>query len=522
MTTTSAQLNWNSTGATSYNIQYRVNGTSTWTLASSFSGPSISINSLASGTQYDFQVQSNCNGTLSSWSSVANFTTTTVIPTCNTPTGLTAINITFNSAQLNWNSTGAVSYKIQYKINGSSSWTLVTSNSTSITINSLTPVTQYIFQLQSACSGGLLSSWSSGSNFTTLASCGEPTLLNTDSISTNAATVNWNSTGATSYELRYRKVNEINWIYNTTSATSFHITGLDTNTSYEYQISSICNGSNSAYSIIQNFTTLELCDNPVSISLISSSQSTLTLQWIPTGAANYELRFRPEGTSVWYFAIATSELITLTGLVPQTPYDVQVRSLCNSNNSNYSTLQSYQTTPLCVDPSAVNITLQSNGRVIVSWMSSNSIYYEFRYRISGTTNWNSATVSINQVELSNLNPATNYDFEVRSICNAIDTSGYSQTVTFNSTVVSSNSLENISTSVYPNPVKNLLFIETDIPDAFDVSIFNLMGAKVNQIRINPTSGKARVDMSGLAPGTYLLKISSGKLNSIRKIVKTNS
>src|SRR5690606_19203958 len=93
----------------------------------SFSGTSININSLTAGTQYEFQVQSNCSGTLSTWSSISNFTTTVATTTCNTPTGLTVNNITTTSAQLKWNSTGASSYNIQYRVNGTSPWSPATS-----------------------------------------------------------------------------------------------------------------------------------------------------------------------------------------------------------------------------------------------------------------------------------------------------------------------------------------------------------------------------------------------------------
>ena len=76
ITATGATLNWGSvSGAVSYNIQYRVTGGSTWTSTTS-STTSIAVSGLASATAYEFQVQTACSGSTSSFSTSGNFTTT--------------------------------------------------------------------------------------------------------------------------------------------------------------------------------------------------------------------------------------------------------------------------------------------------------------------------------------------------------------------------------------------------------------------------------------------------------------
>jgi len=77
ITTTDATLNWNGvSGSTSYSVQYRVNGTSTWTTVTSTTN-SKTISSLIANTTYNYQVQANCNGTLGAYSTIASFTTLT-------------------------------------------------------------------------------------------------------------------------------------------------------------------------------------------------------------------------------------------------------------------------------------------------------------------------------------------------------------------------------------------------------------------------------------------------------------
>ena len=71
---TSATLSWSNTSASSYTLQYRVDGTSTWT-SNSLSGTSSSISGLSASTTYQYRVRSVCSSSQSSYSSIASFTT---------------------------------------------------------------------------------------------------------------------------------------------------------------------------------------------------------------------------------------------------------------------------------------------------------------------------------------------------------------------------------------------------------------------------------------------------------------
>ena len=76
ITTSGATLSWTPvSGALSYNIQYRPTGTGTWSTTTSASA-SVAVSGLTSGTAYEFQVQTICSGSSSSYSASGNFTTT--------------------------------------------------------------------------------------------------------------------------------------------------------------------------------------------------------------------------------------------------------------------------------------------------------------------------------------------------------------------------------------------------------------------------------------------------------------
>lgn len=167
-TATSATAWWVPvTGAVSYNTEYRVRG-----VGANYSSPvnvtadSVNITGLQPSTNYEFIVQTVCAGGTSAFSSSGWFTTLAGT-TCSTPSGLASSSITNTTATLSWGSvTGALSYNIQYRTIGSSSWTTTTSTTTSKAITGLVLGTSYEFQVQTVCSGGN-SAFSSSSNFTT-------------------------------------------------------------------------------------------------------------------------------------------------------------------------------------------------------------------------------------------------------------------------------------------------------------------------------------------------------------------
>jgi hypothetical protein len=76
ITQTGATLNWGAvSGASSYNVQWKLSTSSTWTTISGVTGTSTPLTGLAAGTAYNYQVQAVCSGGSSAYSAAATFTT---------------------------------------------------------------------------------------------------------------------------------------------------------------------------------------------------------------------------------------------------------------------------------------------------------------------------------------------------------------------------------------------------------------------------------------------------------------
>ena len=157
ITTTDATISWTAvSGANSYDVDYKLNSSGTWTnAATATTATSVNLTGLASGSLYDWRVRTNCTIESSAYTQ-AQFTTTAVV-VCNAPAGLTSSGITSSAATVSWGAaSGAVSYDVDYKTNASGTWTNAATATTALSVNlsGLTASTLYDWRVRTNCTSG--------------------------------------------------------------------------------------------------------------------------------------------------------------------------------------------------------------------------------------------------------------------------------------------------------------------------------------------------------------------------------
>ena len=84
----------------------------------------------------------------------AGFELTVSCSNCAPPAGLTADNITHNSAEISWNDNGADSWLFAYKTANATTWTEQLTTDTTVMLTNLEALTNYQVRVSSACGGG--------------------------------------------------------------------------------------------------------------------------------------------------------------------------------------------------------------------------------------------------------------------------------------------------------------------------------------------------------------------------------
>jgi hypothetical protein len=161
------------------------------------------------------------------------------------------------SATANWVGVNGIGwFEVRYKPTSSSIWIVSTTGSTpSKILPNLTPNTAYEVQARGFCTASNVGPWSPSVFFSTTNECGVPTGLFTNNISGTTAKLNWATTNAGFYTVRWKPVASSTWVSSTTTTTNKSIASLSLNTNYEFQVKSHCGSSSSSFSASDYFTT---------------------------------------------------------------------------------------------------------------------------------------------------------------------------------------------------------------------------------------------------------------------------
>ncbi len=219
----------------------------------------ISDNAISPLTSYYIDVTGTCTeDPTGTFQTIARRSRNITTLLCSPVKNIQAIDITKTSAQLTWefNCNPAVKYRIRYINTTTNDTNTVQSTTLTKSLTNLDPSTTYHVEIRSVCdnAGAQLSPWT-GFQFTTLQGCVKPNNIQVVATTANTATISWSAVNdAAQYRLRYRKIGNTNWTPIVVPApnTSKIITGLTANSTYEFQMRTLCNTNNE----FSNFTTM--------------------------------------------------------------------------------------------------------------------------------------------------------------------------------------------------------------------------------------------------------------------------
>ena len=478
VTGTSAVIDWGSVaGADNYIIEYKTVSDGSWTRTSDIAStykynssdpnPNYQLTGLTAGATYLVRVITKKGGA----ESVPSVTDT--FYALERP-WVSHAKITAANAYILWGPEttsaldipGATSYQYQYRVKGAGSWTSGTQplgkkdDATITTLNfnltGLTASTTYEVRMRSVGAGGN-SEWSATHEVYTLekpwvdhakAAASDAYILWGPDISTALDVPN-----ATGYEYRYKKSSDTSWTTGTqplgkkddaTMATlNFHLTGLTASTIYQVQMRAVATGGNSDWSLTHEVYTIE---RP----WVDHAKGTATSAYILWGpevtsaldvpnATSYEYRYKKSSDTSWTTgtqplgkkddAIMTTLNFNLTGLTASTIYQVQMRAVGASGNSDWSgTHEVYTIERPWVDHAKVSATsayILWGPEVTSALDVPNATSYEYRYKKSSDTSWTTgtqplgkkddATMTTLNFNLTGLTASTIYQVQMRAV-----------------------------------------------------------------------------------------------------------
>ncbi len=471
--------------------------------------------------------------------------TCAAIASCNVPTQLFYDGLTSTSNNIAWtapNPAPSNGYVYCYStVNDPFSANAITGTTTNTfaVLNNLSPNTTYYFWVKSNC-GATQSNWASGGSFTTYpaSGCNAPTQLFYDGLTSTTNTIAWVApipAPSNGYVYCYSTVNDPfadDVITGSTTETYANLTNLTPNTTYYFWVKSNCGQIQTDWASGGSFTTYPSasgCNAPTQIYYDGLTSTTNTIAWIegvPTPSNGYVYCYSTVNDPFSANAITgttTETYANLTNLLPNTTYYFWVKSICDNTQTDWASGGSFTTYPesQCNAPTQLFTDPESSTLVNIAWTApipAPSNGYIYTYSIVNdpfSANAITGTTTETFAVLNNLTPNTTYYFWVQSNCGATlsdRVSGGSFTTQMLS--IGSFSIKNLK--LYPNPVKDILNLSLD-KEITTVSINNLLGQEVFTRTVN--NNEISIDITGLAAGTYMVKVISNNEVRTIKIIK---
>jgi hypothetical protein len=435
--------------------QYRYSEDSTFATANyGILGATSQVNlaGLLYGTRYFWSVRAFHAADTSDWSLPWNFTTNyqmTIAPVLISPVN-GATNVPLNGVQLEIGSIASAS-DYQYQISSNSNFSAYSyygAAGLTQVIATLNPSTTYYWRARGHNSAGN-SPWATPFTFTTVAGA-PPTPINLGPLdaSTNIdwlnATISWSAVpGATTYVLIFDDNAGFSSPVTINGSNNFYDTGLlDPNTTYYWQVQAVNGSGNSSFSPVWSFTTGPVPapspTSPLNGALGVSINGT-TVSWnAVNGATSYYLEYATNAAFTGAMGLTvTSTSYSLPTLLSNQTYYWHVYANYNAFSSVYSTTFTFTTVaaPILLAPQLLSPTNMATNIPIVgtnlTWQAASgalSYDWEISTDMAFTTVVSGNTGLLNTL-LSSLTNATTYYWHVRSV-NITDSSSWSNTFSF--------------------------------------------------------------------------------------------
>lgn len=313
--------------------------------------------------------------------------------------------------------------------------------------------------------------------------CGAPSGLNATSVTQTGATLNWGAVaGATAYNVQWRVNGAATWttIANV-AGTSRALTGLTANTTYNFQVQSICGATTSAYASPVNFTTTGTCTDTYEANETRATSKSI--------AVNTNITARiGTATDRDYFVFVTTAAapkikIDLTNL----PADYDIR-FYNANGTQLAISQNGGTT---------------SEQIIYNTPTGGATYFVQVFGYNGAFNANSCYNLRISTQAGNWRTA-----DAESEAGVLE---IGQEV----------GEDNFSFNVMPNPVLDQASVVFAVQQDQEVriSVIDLTGREVMvQQTLATKSGQLPLDLSALPRGLYFIRMENGRSQFTQKVI----
>ena len=273
-----------------------------------------------------------------------------------------------------------------------------------------------------------------------------------------------------------------------------------------------------------NGATPPTCNVPTGLASANITYNAADVNWSAGGSeTTWNLQYRT-GTANWTTVPVNAPTYHISGLTPQTTYEIRVQANCGDNNTSDWTAAISFTTPTapadpCDAPSNLQVTNITQTTATMTWTAGGTENsWKVGYKLNTASQWQEATVATTSYNLEGLTANSPYEVRVKAICAADNESDFITTTFTTAGVGIDNVTLTSSINLMPNPADN--YIELSINSNVEVKealVFNAFGQMIQTVQLN--NNHARIDLSNVASGMYFVRVNSKGVSATKKFIR---
>ncbi|MEY4904529.1 MAG: hypothetical protein RLZZ292_2344 [Bacteroidota bacterium] len=322
-----------------------------------------------------------------------------------------------------------------------------------------------------------------------------------------------------------------------------HITnyGINFSNGFGTQPGTLIRNRAAAASCLQAASTTT-CGVVSGVQISNITDKTASIAWFGgTGASSYVVQYRVIGTTAWASLVSSTTTLSLSNLTSDKSYEIQIQTICGNTNSAFAGGTIFKTTTTigtppppppppptstCDKPNAPTFSNVKSNAASITWNTATGAKtYNFQWKITGASQWKTASFNTTSCFLSSLQPNKQYSIRVQSACTS-GTSSYSSVAKFYtlasttgkiiqkgeasnaaSLVEAGNFGQTPTMRIQPNPAHDWLLVQfkniakESVPSLLE--LYDLQGRK--QDNLWRKGDVITLDVSNLPKGMYLIR-----------------
>lgn len=188
-----------------------------------------------------------------------------------------------------------------------------------------------------------------------------------------------------------------------------------------------CSESNNRYIYFDQLTVYaKPCVTPTKVKADASSTGAVVTWTAGSDESEWNLRYKAVEGTEWKEVKALAEnTYTITGLVSDTEYEVQVQAACTAEKQS-AWSASALFTPHCPVPTELAVKILEENSAVVAWESTESVF-NLQYKAADAEDWTTVeSIEAKRYELTGLEASSTYQVKVQTACG----SAYTNAVSF--------------------------------------------------------------------------------------------